>query len=80
MIKQIERVMEQIIVPRYKSLDYVEVHPMGLDDSWAKIIYYFTPPLEQVDAIEIIEETSALYKMIGFKGGDIIVAFEKIEE
>ena len=93
MIEQIKRVMEQIIVPRYENVDYVEVYPLGSDDSlvkmvypldsddrWFKIVYYFTPPLEHKDAIEIMEETAALYKMFGFKGGDIIVSFEKVKK
>ena len=80
MSEQFQKVLEQIIVPRYEKLKYVSVNPIGLNQNWFKIIYYFKPPLENKDAIEIMEETSNLYKMMGEKEGDIIVSFEKFEE
>lgn len=76
----LEKVLEQLIVPRYEKLESVSVDPMGLSQDWFKIVYYFNPPLDHEDAIEIMEETSNLYKMMGEKEGDIIVSFEKVEE
>ena len=74
-----ERILEQIIIPRYKELVGVSVTTMGLDDSWFKIVYSFTPPLDKSNAITIMEETTSLYKMLGVRGGDIIVSFEPYE-
>ena len=77
---QFERILEQIIIPRFEELVGVNVTSMGLDSTWFKVVYYFRPPLDRSDAITIMEETTSLYKMIGVKGGDIIVSFERYEE
>ena len=77
---QLERILEQIIIPRYEELVGVNVTTMGLDSTWFKVVYYFRPPLDGSDAIEIMEETTSLYKMLGVKGGDIVINFEKYEE
>lgn len=79
MIEQLERVFEQIIIPQFEPLKYVGVTKMGLGEAWYKITYYFEPPLDREDAIKIMEETSSLYHMMGIKGGDIIVTFEKAD-
>lgn len=68
------------MVPQYVALVDVIVTPMGLDESWFKIVYYIQPPLDREDAIKIMEETTTLYRMMGPKLGDIVVTFEKLDK
>ena len=77
---QLEKALEQIMIPRYKQIEHVSVNPIGMSENWYKIIYYIKGKLEHQEAIEIIEETTNIYKMMGERGGDIIVSFKKADE
>jgi len=74
---QLKKALEQIMIPRYKQIEYVSVNPIGMSENWYKIIYYIKGKLENREAIEIMEETTNIYKMMGEEGGDIIVSFKK---
>ena len=77
----LQKILEQLIVKKYNSLIGVDVSNFYMNEDWYRITYYFNPPLEHIDAIEIMEETATLYKMLGPSGkGDIIVDFKKVED
>ena len=77
----LQKILEQLIVKKYNSLIGVDVSNFYMNEDWYRITYYFNPPLEHKDAIEIMEETATLYKMLGPSGkGDIIVDFKKVED
>jgi len=78
-VEKLENVLSKIIIPRFKELVGLNVKHMGLDENWFRIIYYFTPPMDTSDAKKIMDETTSLYKMMGFGDGDIIVTFERSE-
>lgn len=81
MRESLQKVLDELIVKRYDSIVGVDVSNFYMNEDWYRIIYYFTPPIERELAIEIMEETSSLYKMIGpKKDGDIIVDFKPSED
>lgn len=80
MTESLHKVLSSIIVPQYDELVDVSVLPVGLVGDWFKIVYYFNPPLDKEIAIEIMQETVSLYKMVGHTSGDIIIDFKKIEK
>ena len=79
MVKQLQKVLEKIIVPNYEGIMYVEVTHLGTHQNWYRVIYYIVPPLTSEFAMEIMEETVTIYRMIGDTGGDIFVEFEDFE-
>lgn len=81
MRESLQKVLDELIVKRYDSIVGVDVSNFYMNEDWYRIIYYFAPPIERELAIEIMEETSSLYRMLGSKkDGDIIVDFKPSED
>jgi hypothetical protein len=81
MVSQLQKVIENIMVPMFPEIESVEVEQLGLGGFY-RITYFMRGKLKShQDYIKIMEETTTLYKMLSpEEKGDIIVDFKKVDD
>ena len=74
-----ENVLRKIILPLYPYVEDVRVSRLGLGDLFKVTFLCRGNNLTTKDAYKIMQECESLLSMLGIKGSETIVDFEKIK-
>jgi hypothetical protein len=74
-------VLEKIIVPHFVELEDVIVQKLGHTGEYYKITYFTNQSLNRKDVVDIIDQTTSLFRMISpddVESNDLFVDFDNL--